>query len=202
MKRNFKFYFFGFTRQKCFKTVDSFLRRKSFSCKVSQYCKKSAGFTLVELLIVIGVLAILASIVFVALNPLGRFENSRNARRWTDVTAILQAIKLHQVDNGGDYLSDIGDLSADLYYQIGAGSSCNDACANPTVVLQTDCIDLSELVDNGYLPSIPIDPNDTNASEDETRYYMVRLSTGSIIVGSCSEEQGTNDSVPNIVVTN
>jgi prepilin-type N-terminal cleavage/methylation domain-containing protein len=159
------------------------------------------AFTLVELLIVIGVLAILASIVFVALNPLGRFQNARNSRRWSDVTAVLSAIKLHQVDNGGTYLSDISDLSADTYYQIGAGSSCNDTCSNPTVILQSDCIDLSELVDEGYLPSVPIDPNASGASEDETRYYMVRLSTGAIVVGSCSEEIGTNSSIPDISVT-
>lgn len=162
---------------------------------------KKSAFTLVELLIVIGVLAILASIVFVALNPLGRFQNARNARRWSDVTAILSAIKLHQVDNGGTYLTDIGNLSADSYYQIGAGSSCADTCSNPTVILQSDCIDLSDLVDEGYLPSLPIDPNDSGASEDETRYYMVRLSTGAITVGSCSEELGTNSSIPNISIT-
>jgi prepilin-type N-terminal cleavage/methylation domain-containing protein len=160
-----------------------------------------SGFTLVELLIVITVLGVLAGLVFVALNPLERFQDSRNAKRWADVNLILSAIKLDQIDNGGSYMGDINDLSSDLYYQVGNGSSCNDTCANPTVILQTDCIDIEELVDDGYLPSVPIDPNDSNAGEDETRYYLVKGSNGTITVGSCSEEKGSNSVIPSIVVS-
>ncbi|MCD4761647.1 type II secretion system GspH family protein, partial [bacterium] len=84
--------------------------------------KKQQGFTLIELLIVIGVIAILAALAFVALNPLARFQDARNAERWSDVNAILGAIKLDQVDNGGTYNDVIVALTSDLYYQIGAGS--------------------------------------------------------------------------------
>ena len=163
--------------------------------------KAKKGFTLVELLIVIGVIAVLAAFAFVALNPLARFQDARNAQRWTDVNTILSAVKLDLVDNGGTYLGVIADLTSDLYYQIGAGDACNDTCANPTVVLQTDCLDLEELVDEAYLSSVPIDPNATGASTDETRYYLVRDSYGRIIVGSCSEEAGSGASTPNIEAT-
>ena len=159
------------------------------------------GFTLIELLIVIAVIAILAAIVFVAINPLARFQDSRNARRWTDVNAVLSAIKLHQLDNSGVYLDAIDDLTNDLYYQIGGGGACNDTCLNPTVVLQTTCADLEELTDDGYLPDIPIDPNASGASEDETRYYIVKHANGSITVGNCSEELGSNSAIPNISVS-
>jgi prepilin-type N-terminal cleavage/methylation domain-containing protein len=159
------------------------------------------GFTLIELLIVIGVIAILAALAFVALNPLGRFADSRNAQRWTDVNAILAAIKLQQVDNGGIYMDDVNNLTADLYYQIGAGENCNDTCANPPVVLQTACLDLSTLIDGGYLASIPFDPSDPNASEDEVRYYVMKGSNGTLTVGACSEEQGSNGASPEITVS-
>lgn len=164
---------------------------------------KKSGFTLIELLIVIAVIAILAALAFVALNPLARFQDSRNAKRWADVNMIISALKLDQVDNGGTYMSDVADLTEDLYYQIGGGSGCNAdtwTCANPTVVLQTDCIDLEELVDDGYLPAVPIDPSDTNASSDETRYYLSVQSTGILVIGSCSEELGSNSSIPNISI--
>ena len=156
------------------------------------------GFTLIELLIVIGVIAILAALAFVALNPLARFQDARNAQRWADVNAILSAVKLYQVDNNGQFPDEINSLTADLYYQIGGGSSCNDTCSNPTVVLQTSCVDLSDLVDGKYLPSVPIDPSASGASEDETRYYLSKKTGGIIEVGSCSEEQGSNSSVPQI----
>ncbi len=159
------------------------------------------GFTLIELLIVIGILAILAALAFVALNPLARFQDSRNARRWADVNAILSAARLYQVDNDGTHLSAIGDLTADYYYQIGAGDTCNDACSTPTVTLQSDCVDLEELADEKYITSVPIDPNATGASEDETRYYLVKQTGGIIIVGSCSEEQGSDSTTQSISVS-
>ena len=37
------------------------------------------GFTLIELLIVIAIIAVLAGAVFVALDPLTRFRDARNA---------------------------------------------------------------------------------------------------------------------------
>lgn len=163
--------------------------------------KFKKGFTLIELLIVIAVLAILAGIVMVALNPKARFEDSRNARRVSDVDAIVGAIKMFQVDNGGDYIANLDDATADMYYQIGLGSSCNDTCMGGNIILQQDCLDIEELTDNGYLPSVPVDPGDQAATEDETRYYIVKKSTGTVEVGACSPELGSNSEIQPIAVS-
>lgn len=163
--------------------------------------KNFRAFTLVELLIVIAILAILASIVMVALNPLARFQDSRNAKRWSDVNLILSAVKLSQIDNGGIYPDPINNLTNGLYYQIGSGSDCDDTCSNPTLILQGECLELDDLVDGGYMSAVPVDPGDSSASEDKTRYYLVKLSNGSVTVGSCSEEQGSNSSAPYIYVS-
>ncbi|EKD47532.1 MAG: hypothetical protein ACD_66C00019G0006, partial [uncultured bacterium] len=40
------------------------------------------GFTLIELLIVIAIIAILAAAIFVALDPVTRFQEARDARRY------------------------------------------------------------------------------------------------------------------------
>ncbi|OGF26846.1 hypothetical protein A2303_01755 [Candidatus Falkowbacteria bacterium RIFOXYB2_FULL_47_14] len=162
---------------------------------------KNKGFTLIELLIVIAIIAALSALAFVALNPVARFQDSRNAQRWADVNMIMSAIKLHQVDNGGTYLDSIVALTNDLYYQIGAGDACNDTCSNPTVVLQTACVDLEGLIDAAYMPEWPIDPNLSGASSDETGYYLVKDSYGRLIVGACAEELGSADAVQSIEIT-
>ena len=164
---------------------------------------KTKGFTMVELLIVIGVIAVLAALAFVALNPLARFQDSRNAQRWTDVNAIIGAIKLHQVDNEGNFLDTIQAVSEDSRYQIGTEESdCADSCLTPTVVLEDECIDFTELADEGYLASVPIDPTyrNTDYSGAETRYYFMLHSSGAIEVGACMEEDGSGSAAPQVKV--
>lgn len=161
--------------------------------------KRKGGFTLLELLIVIAILAVLAGVLFVALNPAARMQDSRNARRWTDVNSLLSAIKLDEVDNGGSYHANIIALTDNLYYQIGSsGSGCDDACSAPSVTLQAACVNLLGLIDEGYLADIPIDPNASGKSSAETGYYVYKYDSGQISVGSCHEELGSNSAIVKI----
>jgi len=150
------------------------------------------GFTLIELLIVIAIIAILAVIVFVALDPQSRFQAARDAQRWSDVTATLDAAKLHQVDNGGAYLAAINSLNAGDYYTIGTCATGGDSgCTAQTT--ETACADLTGLATAGYLPAIPMDPSTGTAAE--TDYYIMKSSTGVLTVGSCDPEKATTISV-------
>lgn len=63
--------------------------------------KDYRAFTLIELLIVIAIIAIVAAVVIIALNPLQRFQDARNSQRWQDVTAVVDAVRLYQIDNNG-----------------------------------------------------------------------------------------------------
>ncbi len=166
--------------------------------------RRLSGFTLIELLIVIAIIAVLAVFAFVALDPKARFEDARNAQRWTDTKSIIEAMRLYQIDYKYPIpeITEAG-ITPDLYYQIGTASSgCNDICSNPTVVLQASCFDFAPfLVNSGKLASIPVDPGDSNASSEETRYYFIYHSDGKMTVGSCSEELGSNSSIPDISVT-
>lgn len=53
------------------------------------------GFTLVELLVVIGILAILTAAVVVVLNPAELLRQSRDAQRLSDFDAVRSAISLY-----------------------------------------------------------------------------------------------------------
>ncbi len=154
------------------------------------------GFTLIELLIVIAIIAIIAAVVFVSLDPLTRFQDARDARRWSDITAVLGAIRVDQIDNGGAYASAISGLTVDIYYVIGtAGGGCDTTCGAQTT--QAACADLisgaDDLVTEGYLASIPFDPS--NGSAVNTDYYIMRATNGLVTIGACDPEGGSAISV-------
>ncbi len=87
--------------------------------------KKHQGFTLIELLIVIVIIAILAGIIYVAVDPATRFKQARNAERWSSVNAILNAYLKYAVDNDGDDPAN-PTLVDNTKYMIGTGADYAD----------------------------------------------------------------------------
>jgi len=59
---------------------------------------KQKGFSLLELLVVIGIIVILAAISIVALN--GQRANARDAKRISDITLMKTALELYYSDEG------------------------------------------------------------------------------------------------------
>lgn len=157
--------------------------------------RKNQGFTLIELLIVIAIIAILAAVVFVALNPLKRFQDSRDSRRAADINAILSAVKVDQVDNGGPYLTVISNLTAGSVYMIGtAAAGCDDqnAYCDTDITGDAYCVDLAGLVTEGYLGSVPMSPNGSGSwTATVTGYTISRASTGILTVRACESENTT-----------
>jgi len=99
--------------------------------------KKNKGFTLIEILVVIGLIAILATVVLIAINPARQFAQSRNTQRSSNVNAILNAV--------GQYVADHkGELPA------GVPAKGDD----PEEISETLC---GQLVPT-YLASLPTDP--------------------------------------------
>lgn len=157
--------------------------------------RSERGFTLVELLIVIAIIAILAAVVFVALNPLKRFQDSRDSRRAVDINAVLSAIKVDQVDNGGAYIDVVTSLVAGNVYMIGTASNgCaaqNENC-DTSVTGDTHCVNLTGLVTEGYLGAVPISPNGSGTwTAIVTGYTITRASTGILTVRACESENTT-----------
>jgi prepilin-type N-terminal cleavage/methylation domain-containing protein len=160
--------------------------------------KQPKGFTLVELLIVIAIIAILAVLVFVALDPVGRFQDARNSRRWNDVNSYLTAVHECIVDADGVTSGCIGSLTAgNVYEMVNSGSSgCDDVCTSASS--DSSCADVDTLL-AAYLKSLPEDPGGVASNHTE---YTVSIDSNNIItIASCSAEQGTESSTPTIQVS-
>lgn len=161
---------------------------------MKQLLKSEKGFTLLELLIVIVIIAILAAIVIAALDPATRFKDARDARRTADATELLQAIKIDQIDNGGDYLFEIEDLVEDNLYMIGtATATCDDegvsGSCDVTASSDASCVDLSDLVTEGYIGEIPISPaGQVTWDATKTGYVLTKNANGTITIDACESE--------------
>ncbi len=59
---------------------------------------KQAGFTLIEIMVVVVILAVLAALVLPSI--MGRPDEARVVAAKQDVSTILQALKLYRLDNG------------------------------------------------------------------------------------------------------
>jgi type IV pilus assembly protein PilA len=59
---------------------------------------RRTGFTLVELLVVVGILTVLTTIVLVAVNPGRQLAQARDTERRADVNTILTAITAYMAD--------------------------------------------------------------------------------------------------------
>lgn len=134
----------------------------------------------------IGIIAFLASAIFIAIDPAKRFAEDRNARRWTDVSSILEAILRYGVDESGALPAGIDDAPATVQILGTNASGCDVVCGAKTAV--SACLDLSSALVNKYLDKIPYDPY--TGSQAFTDYYINKSQSGRIEVGTCHPELG------------
>lgn len=161
---------------------------------------KRKGFTLIELIIVIAIIAILAAAIFVAIDPARRLHESRNARRWSDINTILDAVTKYQADFNGTHYTAVDTLGANYYYTIGECTASGDVGCGAQIT-QSGCANLS-LMPSNYLAKVPKDPRD--GTDEKTDYYILKDNNGTITVGACDPEgggPGGNDDPPEIEVT-
>lgn len=100
---------------------------------------KKGGFTLIEILVVIGIIAILAAVVLIAINPARQFAQANDSQRVSNVNAILNAVGQFMADHKGDLPGDpIPATATEIYIAL--------------------CDDLVPI----YMPAMPTDPDSSS----------------------------------------
>lgn len=137
--------------------------------------KQQGGFTLLEVLLVVAILAILAGIVIIAINPGKNLADTRNSQRQTDVTTILDGVYQYALDNNGSLPSSITATSTEI-------------CATGSASC-TGLIDLSVVTANEkYLVAMPKDPQcSTVCGTNGTGYKINKTANGRLVVTAAGE---------------
>lgn len=147
------------------------------------------GFTLIEVLIVIGVIAILAAIVIIAINPARQFAQARNTQRRSDVLAILNSVHQRMVDNRGSFAQ---------------GTTCDALPTSVETITSTVAagnVDLCACLVTIYIAEMPYDPSDATASYTDCTNYdsgytiVQDAASGRVTVNAPSAELGETISV-------
>jgi prepilin-type N-terminal cleavage/methylation domain-containing protein len=136
------------------------------------------GFTLVELLIVIALIAVLSVAIILALNPAELLKQGRDSTRISDLGTVNSALSLFFVDVATSSMP-----SGGCYVHVSSGmTNCNQRFnTSSTPVTSTSQaingtgwipINLTLMTTGTPLPRYPIDP-----TNDNTYYYAFRAST-------------------------
>lgn len=139
------------------------------------------GFTLLEILIVVALIAILVGIVIAALNPGRQFANARNSTRWSHLQVVQSAISSNMAENSGTFTCASGALPAV------ATNMSNDTAGGD--------YDIAPCLVTEYISSMPYDPSATGAgwtSEAvyDTGYTILQAADDRITVAAPSAELG------------
>ncbi|MCF7844704.1 MAG: type II secretion system GspH family protein [Kiritimatiellales bacterium] len=119
--------------------------------------KQRSAFTLLEIMIVLGILGILATIVMIAINPTKQLSEARGANRHASVREIENAVIQYIIDGNSFAGLPSGKINAQDICRTGITGTCYDlAVLSPT-----------------YLTSLPVDPDETDP--DLTGYRIHTL---------------------------
>ena len=132
--------------------------------------KIKKGFTLIEILVVIGIIAVLSAVVLVAINPARQFKLARDSQRVANITAILNAVGQNTAEHKGVFDCTVVLPSTSKTISTVTGGVGIASCLVPT-----------------YISSLPFDPSKagakfTSITDYDTGYSIFQDADGRIKV--------------------
>jgi len=133
------------------------------------------GFTLLELLIVIGILAILSTTMILVINPAELLKKARDSQRMSDLSTVKTAIAYYLTNASTIAMgstvttySSVGNASL-LCPSWGTGSATGTQSVDGTGWIP---IAFSGLTGGSPIGGLPADPNQTAYNANPSRYYV------------------------------
>lgn len=121
------------------------------------------GFTLMELIVAIGIISVLMVIVYGAVNPSKQYEDAENADRTYTIRTLEHAV--------AQYLIDGNNLATIPSGITNAKPICQEGVTGTDCTVTAGGYDLSGLSENGkYVVTLPVDPAQSGSTI--TGYYI------------------------------
>ena len=131
---------------------------------------RSSGFTLLELLLAIAILAILAAVVLSAINPIRQLSEARDSQRKNDVAEILKSVQQYFIDNKGNYPAQVPN--EDMVYGV-----CDAMIYTDNTIGCGDLVNVAKVIPV-YLSGIPMDPMASKLGADTLYRIAISKTTG------------------------
>lgn len=139
---------------------------------------KNKGFTLLEVLLVVAIIAALVGIVIFAINPGKQLADTRDAERGADANTILNAVYQYSIDNNGDLPEGIEETTGEICKE---GNDPDDDECDVNLDVLTD--------EERYLVALPEDP--ANPDSDGIGYEIAKTEYGRIVITAPNAENVT-----------
>ncbi len=144
---------------------------------------KNKGFTLIEILVVIGIIGILATVVLVAVNPNRQFKQARDSQRVANVNTILNALGQNIADHEGNLVC-AGtkiEMTSDHTLSLNSNGGADD-------------FNIADCLVPDYISKLPYDPKKDGAryndnSDFDTGYTLTKDTNGRYRVVAIGEIQ-------------
>lgn len=114
-----------------------------------------SGFTLLEILVVLGIVALLSAVLFGFVNPHARFAKARNDERRADLNLLLISINENIFDNKGMFSCGAGPLPS----------------SSTAMTSEPGGYDVAPCLFPKHLPVVPYDPREASAFYTSTSSY-------------------------------
>lgn len=144
---------------------------------------KNKAFTLIEVLLVIGIIVLLAGALIVAINPGRQLARTRDTQRINDMRQYISAIRQNETENGRFTCSTTNPAN-----------TLPDTAATISATTSPGYVNLSCLIGDYFPGQLPEDPLDLNNDPTGTGYTVqYNSSTRRIRICSPLMEVNTNN---------